>query len=859
MRRKVLNFGLSLIGPVALVIILTMPIGPLTGGLGIIQPFGGIFDNGGVINEPEMQRIALPGLVADVEVLIDEWGIPHIYGESTKDAMMALGYMHAKDRLFQIIMQKHFAAGRISEIVGAYANSSDKYYRSIGLERAAQETLEWFEDNAATNADVALALDGVYGLTDGINAFIRTLTPATTPIEFKILGYTPELWKPVDCFTAANTIAWGLSGGIEDMRNLWVRETINNDTMFYELFPDVLPNIVPIVQEHVNLSYVEYPNAPGGFPATDDPGSLVSLAMAEEAEISQEKLEAIIKLADSSPLFLGDENIVGSNNWAVNGSKSSTGDPIVASDPHLGYQAPSVWYEAHIVVPGVLDITGTTFPGLPAVLIGHNGHVAYGFTNVGADVCDIFVEQLNPANSSEYMYDGEYRAFEEIDEAIHTKEGIVIPFTVKTSVHGPLIDSATNTYGLDSESNPNLAMNWTGSGVTHPILASALFMKATNLDEFLDAMYWWDSPPQNCVYGDDDGNIAMLVVGRFPIRNGYNGNFPVTALNDSIGMVSNVPYAFNPREINPSRGFVSSANQRGTLPSNYGFEILGPFSDGYRGRRIYDLLSNDPVVTVDDMKKYQADSVEVRAQEIVPYVVDAWDALGDGNTTLDGVVDWLRNWDHEMDPNEEAPTVWMYLLSAITYETFDELRTIDTALPLSRVPVLEHLLENNTGPYFDDETTSATVETRDEILVRALHRAINDLTEAWADEPDWKYGNRHIVYVEHMAGMTFIGGGPHRGQNTLNNAGGWLNRGGPSTRLIADFSSIQMSYMAYPGGQSGNMFSPHWDDLFDIWYAFDPVTEQYGYHLLYYYATADAFRAADTDGSMIERTIIFTS
>jgi penicillin amidase len=855
MKRKVANLVLSLIGPIALIVILSMPIGPLTGGLGIIQPIGGIFDNGAP--DPGSQTIALPGLNAEVEVVIDHLGIPHIYADSVHDAMMALGYMHARDRLFQITMQNFVASGRISEIVGKYAASSDMFYRTIGLKRSAQTTLDWYIANAATNPDVALALDGVYAEVDGANAFIKSMTAANTPIEFKILGYTPELWTPVDCFINAKMLTWGLSGGIEDFQRQWVRTTINNDTMYNELFPDLMPYTIPIVQDQVNISYVDYPLAPGMLPATDDPGQYSSLAFVDEATIPEQKLESLLTMMNSILKPFGDEELVGSNNWAINGSKSSTGMPIVCGDPHLTLQAPSVWYEAHIVVPGVLDVTGTTFPGLAAVLIGHNDHVAWSFTNVGADVNDIFVEQLNPSNPDQYMYNGVYQNFIIHDETIHTQEGVDIPLSVKESVHGPCIDSVMNNYGLYTSTHPNLAMNWTGSGVTHELVAASQFMEAGNLTEFIDAMYWWDSPPQNCVYGDDSGNIAMLVVGRFPVRAGYTGEYPVVALNDSVGMVSNIPYAYNPREINPARGFVQSANQRTIDPSQYGYNILGPQDNGYRARRIYYLLDHNDDITVEDMKRFQADVVEVRAEVIVPYVIAAWDAVGNGNTTIDDAVDLLRVWNFDMETNLVAPTIWMYLLDAIHYETFDELRSINASLPLSRTPILEKLIVTDNAYYFDDHTTSGTVEIRDEILVRALFTAIDKLSSEWADEPDWTYGNRHIVFIDHLAGFTYIGGGPHRGQNTINVAPGWIVTHGPSTRLVADLSDIGMSYMAYPGGQSGNMFSPHWDDNFKLWYAYDSVSKHYGYHVLYFYSTADAFRTADTDGSMIERTITF--
>ena len=208
-----------------------------------------------------------------------------------------------------------------------------------------------------------------------------------------------------------------------------------------------------------------------------------------------------------------------------------------------------------------------------------------------------------------------------------------------------------------------------------------------------------------------------------------------------------------------------------------------------------------------------------------------------------------------MEPDLEAPTIWMYLIDALHYAVFDEVRTISSSIMLSRTPILEELIVTNNEWYLDDHTTG-NVETRDEILVEALVSAINELSAEWADELDWQYGNRHVILIDHLGGFATIGDErPLRGQLTLNVANGWRPGSGPSTRLIADLSNIDMSYMAYPGGQSGNIFSPHFNDIFEIWYEFDEVTEQHGYHVLYFYSTADEFRTADTDDSLIERTI----
>ena len=852
-----MNLALSFIGPIALILILTMPIGPLTGGLGIIQPIGGIFDNGAP--DPGSQTIALPGLEAEVEVIIDHLGIPHIYAESTYDAMMALGYMHAKDRLFQVTMQNAFAAGRVSEIVGGYAASSDMFYRSIGLARSAQDSLEWYEANAASDPEIQRGINAVYAEVEGANAYINSLTSATMPIEFKVLGYTPEPWTPVDCLINAKMLAWGLAGNIYDFERQWIRTTLDNDSLYNDLFPGIMPYAIPIIQEQVIMILATYPLGPGKVPVSTIPDQQ-AITLAEMAEIPQDKLESVINMMNEVVRPFGALEFVGSNNWAINGSKSSTGEAIVAGDPHLGHQAPSVWYEAHIVVPGELDVTGTTFPGLPGVLIGHNDHIAYSFTNVGADVNDIFVEQLNPSNPDQYMYNGAYRNFTIHQEDIHTKEGDVIPFTVKESVHGPCIDSVVNARGSDDESHPNLAMNWTISGATHEMVAISKLLLADDVYDAIDAFYWWDSAAQNCVVGDDSGNIAMLVVGRFPIRAGYTGEYPVEALNDSVGMVSWVPYAHNPREVNPSRGFVQSANQRTIAPGNYAYDILGPQAPGYRGRRIYHLLDTMSDISVDDMKRIQADVVEVRAEVMLPYIIDAWDAVGDGDTAIEAAVDLLRDWEYDMEPDLVAPTIWMYLLETLHYEIFDEIRSADSSLRLSFPSVMEDIIVNDNAYHLDDHTTGP-VESRDEILVRALVSAIDELTLEWADEPNWEYGNRHVIEIEHLAGFTTIGDeSPLRGQLTINVAGGWRPGSGPSTRLIADMSAIDQedgAFMAYPGGQSGNIFSPHFDDMFDIWYSFNEVTEQHGYHVMLFYSTADAFRTADTDNTLIERTITF--
>jgi penicillin amidase len=793
-------------------------------------------------------------MIDGAEVVIDEWGIPHIYGETVEDAFTALGYMHARDRLFQMVMQTYLAAGRISEVVGEMGVDTDKRHRTYGFAKSAEETYQWYLLHAATNEDVNYTIRAVHAHVNGVNAFINSMTSENTPIEFKILGYTPDQWEPVYSFIWAKYMTWGLSGGIRDLRNEFIRVQLDNDSMYNDLFPDVYPDTIPVIPEQFNLSLSDYPLAPGGYPASIVPPVPTAIEDEPTNLISTDKIAQILDTTSDLVDLFGDRAILGSNSWAVNGSKTADGHAILSNDPHLGLQAPSLWYEVHIVVPGELNVQGGSLPGTPGILIGHTEHISWGMTNVGADVLDIFVEDLNPSNLHQYRYNGEWKDFEIVDEPIHVKGGATVAFNVSWSVHGPCIDSATSTYDFDNdESYPSLAMNWTGSGVTHEVMTLGILNRANNLTEYYDAMYWWDSPPHNFIYADDEGNIAITVAGRFPIRAGYSGNFPVQAVNDSVGMVSNVPYAFNPRSVNPSQCFLQSANQKSIDPASYPYTILGAQSPDYRGERIHTYLDSASDLTVEDMMQLQADILDLTAQKMLPYVLDAWTG---GNSTIETLIGWLSAWDYQMDVDQPTPTIWTYLLDNMRYEVFDELRSVGLSATTAQVPVLEWVLTNNITYYLDDHTTEGVAETMDDILVRALHRTASDLYAISDDENDWVYGLHHIIRIDHLAGLTYIGGGEHRGSGyTLNVGSGPVVTHGPSRRMIVNYAPTPEYYTVYPGGQSQVMFSEHWDDLFDLWYGYDSNTKHYGYTQEYNYSTATSFEAAD-DGTMIEMILI---
>ncbi len=851
-RAATAKFLLSLVGPIALIVLLSMPIGPLSGGLGIIQPVGGIFDVGRGLDQQSDQRIVIPGIDSEITIIIDEWGIPHIYAESVFDAFTGLGYMQAKDRLFQMVMQTYLAAGRISEVVGERAVTTDMFHRSVGLRKSAVETFEWYLENENTSTDVAYALEANRGLTHGVNAFINSMTSANMPIEFKLLGYTPDPWQEVNSFIWAKYMTWGLSGAIRDLDRLILRTKLNNDTMYHEILPSVWPYTVPIVQEQYNLSIDDYPYAPGGWPAV-----LQSDSVVVEEDIGdllvQPEYEPLLKVFEEVTRVFGDQEYVGSNSWAVNGDKSASGGALLANDPHLSLQAPSLWYEAQIVIPGLLNVQGGTLPGTPGVLIGHTANIAWGMTNMGADFVDLFVEEINPSNASEYRYGDEWLPFNVVEEPIKVKGGDVVDFSVNWSIHGPCIDGILgDTYGL-----ANIAMNWTGNGVTHEMLALGLLNRADTLEDYFDALYWWDGPPHNFIYADTEGNIAVTVAGKMPVRSGYSGKYPVSGSDPNVGMIGFIPYAYNPRAVNPVSGYIQTANQLSIDPDEIGYKILGPQDEGYRARRINEWLAGASSVTAEDLMVLQADVVDIPARIIIPYVLDAWDAAGNGDSDVQEIIDILEQWDFSMETNLTAPTIWVYLLDSIKQNIFDELTRADVSLRYAFTPVLEWILKENISYYLDDKSTQKP-ESMNDILVAALQSASATIrSELGNSTADWIYGLHHTIVIDHLADMTSIGNEAHRGSiYTVNVAGGWQVKHGPSRRMVVDFGTTSKFYTVYPGGQSQVMFSKHWDDLFDLWFDYDPTTKHYSYTEEYFISTATKF-AADYGGSgAIEYTII---
>ena len=766
----------------------SVPVGPLPSRGSLLDPTTGLWSVAFGGRALQSQTIRVPGLSAPVTIVRDAMGVPHIYADSYADGWFALGFVHAEDRLWQMDIQYRAAAGRLSEILGPSMLSTDEFFRTIGLDRVAA--------SAATAREAAGQLDGTVmnAYVAGVNAYISSLDPPDYPIEFKLLGYKPEPWSVQKSLAEGALIAWGLMGDLYDLEyNLLVQKL--GAAQAQELFPDY-------------PAAAQYPIQPASVVPTE--GSLLSAAAAQD----------ILRKAALAAPWIPDFEGAGSNNWAVAGTRTATGMPILDADPHLQFQLPAVWYEADLHTPpfqfnGVsysgFNLRGATFPGIPAFFFGTNGHIAWGETNTGADVNDFFVEHLSP-NGTQYEHGGAWHPVTVYDEPIEVKGGGVVDFQVKATDHGPIL----------TEQDENVSMQSTIVYFGQELQAMLGINLAQDSDQFNASAQYWHVPAQNIIYADNNGphgNIGIRSTGWYPIRGNFSGRLPVDGSNASYGWIGFVPFADYPHSWDPPSGYVWSNNQVPFPPSYAYASSLGSlFDPGYRARRIYELLAGDSMVTLADMQSFQLDILDTAAQSLVPYLLAAVHPT-DGVATQ--ALNLLSAWDYNMDVNSSAATIWYTFMTYYVEDTFgDEYAAAGASnLTYPQFNTLENLtLHDPTSHWFDNVSgVSVVPQDRDVVIRQAFNDTMTHLAELLGPTPaSWTWGLIHFREFDHLSGLPAFQRGPYPAGGdgfTLNVAGGLIATGGPSWRQIIDFSNLDNSLSIYPGGQSGDPLSVHYDDF----------------------------------------------
>ena len=755
-------------------------------------------------------ELVLAGAAADIRIERDVHGIPTILATTPLDAYFGLGVVHAQDRLWQMETHRRIGAGRMAEIFGEPAQEADRFLRALGVRRAAAE--QWRQLPAASRA-VVLAY------TKGVNAVIATALQARPP-EFVILGVQPEPWDPVDTLAWAIMMAWDLGGN-------WTSELLR------------LRLALQMPVARINELMPPYP---GESPlATADYAALFRSLKLDAGD----RATAWTQLPDIAPPS-GVEG-VGSNNWVLAGSRTTTGKPLLANDPHLKLSAPALWYFARLQAPG-LKVAGATLPGLPVVVLGQNEHIAWGFTNTGPDVQDLYIEQLRTGDPTQYRTPEGWAPFETVAEIIKVKGKPDVPFTSRRTRHGPVISDAGSVPDLlGPRDRPTyaLAMRWTALDADSDAVGTALAMQAaSSVATFMQATRGLVAPMQNMVVADDAGHIGMVSPGRVPLRkadNDLKGQVPAPGWDARYDWAGWIPADETPRQTDPASGFIASANQRITAPG-YPHYLTNDWALPYRQQRIEQMLQAKDKHGIDDLAAMHADVKSLAVPALLPWLLKAQSA----HPLAAAAKAQLQGFDGTMAADRAAPLIYWAWQRQMARAVFMD----DTGAALwqrslatrSFQDALEGVLGRNDAGWCDDRSTSAVVETCAQQSDAAFTLALDDLQSRYgADPARWRWGAAHPARSEHRPFSrvpvlarwfelrTPVGGDTH----TVNvsrvglkpdAATGelFLNEHAASLRALYDVGVVgesSQSRVMHSTGQSGILFSPLYRSFVEPWRA----------------------------------------
>lgn len=738
---------------------------------------------------PQDGVVSPPGVKQDVEIIRDRAGVPHLYAATCPDLYYALGFVHAQDRLWQMDLQRRLARGLLSEIFGETTLLFDRYVRRLGLARVAEA-----EARDATPEERAV-LDAYAA---GVNGFLRTY-PGRLPVEFRILRYRPRPWEPVDTLAWAKAISWLLSANWD---NEWFRFRL-----VQRLGPEGAAALDP--------GYAE------GHPVTTAPGE-------PYAGTADGLLAGLRLIQQELGLVAGGA----SNAWAVAPERSATGGALLASDPHLQPQLPSIWYQAHLCAEDQ-DVVGATMPGLPAVLIGHNQRVAWGITASMVDTQDLFIEQIDPDNPDVYRTPAGWARFARRIEEISVR-GRAEPVVeeVRETRHGPIL-----TPLLFGETRP-LALASTLLRPRHTTRGAVALNRARNWEEFRAALSDWDLP-MNFVYADRDGNIGYQLSGAVPKRRDDGGVVPVPGWDGAHDWTGIVPFDEMPRVYNPPSGFVVSANNC-LVDDAYPHNLSRDWVDGYRAMRIENVLQSKERVTIDDCAALQLDFTSEAARQLVELLADV-----EPTDPLDvRALAHLCRWDCRLTADSVPAAIYSLLRARL-------LRNLFAARlgPLLNLYIGSGPAEGIAGSAYPARASSMLVRALRqadpamlegtgfaswaELKRASLAQAVLDLRARLGDDPDdWRWGRLHAVTFGHVFGRVKplapifsrgpypVGGDGDTPHQAANGSGDFsVCDFVPSYRQIVDLADLSRSLWVIPGGQSGLVGHPHYADQLPLWRA----------------------------------------
>ncbi len=788
---RIFRFLLALVLTVGLILILDTQLtvkgakAPKFGML--LSPQKGFWQNAENVNSKHNEEIKLTGLKGKTEVYFDERLVPHVYAENDEDAYYVQGYLHARFRLWQMEFQTHAAAGRLSEILGQSSPTAnfariDVGFRRLGMVYAAEASVKAMNEDPETKLQME-------AYTSGINAYINNLKPEHYPLEYKLLNYAPEQWSILKTALFLKYMSFDLAGFEEDFEMTKAKSLLTK-LQFEKLYPYGSDSLDPIIPKGTLI------NAAGL--------KLIKPANADSLYFTYRYSNAL----STDSLKPDPDN--GSNNWAVSGTKTASGKPILCNDPHLGLNLPSLWFEMQISTPSY-NAYGATFPGAPAIIIGFNDSAAFGFTNAMRDVRDYYEVKFKDESQKEYWYNGEWRQTEFRKEIIKIRGRADSIINLPLTVWGPVMFDQNNpdTTGTGKA----WACRWKAHDASNELKTFTRLNSAKNLNDYYKAMEGYKCPGQNMLFATKSGDIALRQQGEFPAKWQRQGDFLMPGNNDDYKWQGNIPAEDNYTMVNPARGFVSSANQ---LPydTSYPYYLGGSYPP-FRGYLINRYLTAMQGISPNDMMLLQNNNYNIVAEWARPSLLFYIDQSS-LDETENNYLQVLKDWNLRNDPGEKGASVFASLWDSLRSAVYsDELNQPN--LPVPQTSTLLDALRKDSSYIFTDNTSTSSKETWKDVVTLAFTKSCTALKsiDKSSEAITWaKYKNsgvRHLLRIPALGRLGLISGG---GRDIIN---AYKQFHGPSWKMIVHLTDTTEAYGIYPGGQSGNPGSKYYDNSVLDW------------------------------------------
>ena len=778
--KAILSFSLALM----LVVLFNTKLGALPPLAKFLDPFHGFWSNAEGKGLALEKSINLQGLKGNVDIKFDDLLIPHIFAENNADLYFAQGYITAKDRLWQMDFQTRFASGRLSEVVGAKAVELDKYQRRMGMMYGAENMIKAMETDP-------LIKSSIESYAAGVNAYIKSLKPKDYPIEFKILNYKPEEWKPINSALLLKLMSATLAGGSNEfyMSNILKKYGAK---VVSDLFPDYPFLEDPIIPKGTKWNFKPV-NIPSAFNTT---GSIANQIKTKEKEEG-----------------------IGSNNWAVSGAKSASGYPLLANDPHLDLTLPAIWYQNQLS-SNDMNVTGVSIPGAPGVIIGFNSKVAWGVTNVGADVLDWYQITFKDKSKKEYLYNNKWLPIKLRIEKIKISGEETIVDTVLYTRHGPIVyleNQKPKNFSKANNIPSGLALRWVAHDASNDTRTFYLLNRAKNYFDYREALKHYSAPAQNFVFASIDNDIAITANGYFPLKFKNHGKFLLDGSNPVNDWHGRIPPEQNPNVKNPSRNFVSSANQSST-DQTYPYYLNWEFSGYERGKRINNRLSIMSNATVDSLRNLQNDNYSIFAENVLPAFIKAINTEK-LNASQRESLEIVSKWNMHYNADEIGASIFEIWQKELGFRIWrDEFG--DANFPMrypSRDRTVQMILHEPDAKWFDNIQTTKK-ETRDELIQTAFQFSVDSLLRKFGSLSNkWEWGNVKHSHVPHLAKITGFGSKFINNGGSKTSVNAMAESNGPSWRMVVALGKEVKGYGVFPGGESGNPGSYYYDNMINTW------------------------------------------